>query len=229
MSSPDLGALEAALGHCFADRALLETALVHRSVLGRADEARQSNERLEFLGDRVLSLVMAELLWRQFPDEPEGALARRHAVLVQRQALARVAETVGLGDHVSLSEAESAAGGGSNPAILADACEAVIAALYLDGGLAAAERFIESRWAPLVAEDPEPPKDPKTALQEWAQARGLALPDYQVAATEGPAHAPLFTVTVAVDGHPPAQADGASKRAAERDAAEALLSRLQVA
>ena len=137
-----------------------------------------------------------------------------------------MAEDVGLGDHLVLSEAEAAAGGRESPAILADACEAVLAALYLDGGVAAARRFVDGRWACLVAEDPQPPKDPKTALQEWAQARALPLPDYRVAGVEGPPHAPLFTVRVAVEGHPPAAAVGPSKRVAERQAAEGLLIRL---
>ncbi len=221
-----LATLEERLGHAFARSDLLHRALTHASTGSRADGRGASNERLEFLGDRVLGLVIASLLYRSFPDEDEGALARRHAALVQREALARVAVDVGLPDHVLMSPSEEEAGGRRNPGLLADACEAVIAALYLDGGLGAAERFIEAHWQALVDEHTQPPKDAKTRLQEWAQGRGLALPVYAETERHGPAHAPVFTIEVSLQGQAPASASGPSKRAAEQAAAQALLARI---
>ena len=217
-------ALAAALGHDFSEPALLQQALTHSSASGRTGQA---NERLEFLGDRVLGLVIADLLFRRFGEEVEGALARRFAVLVSRESLAQVAGGIGLAAHLKLARGEEDSGGRANPAILADACEAVIAALYLDGGLEPARRFIERAWADLVEQDLRPPQDAKTALQEWAQGRGLRLPVYSVFATAGPPHDPVFTVEVRVDGLPPVQAEGRSKRVAEQAAAAVLLERLR--
>lgn len=211
------------LGHRFRDARLLSEALTHGSVRGGGDIGRRSNERLEFLGDRVLGLVVAELLYECFPDEEEGALARRHSVLVSGETLARVAAGIGLGAHIGLSRAEAEAGGRRNPAILANACEAVIAAMYIDGGFDVARAVVRHLWHPLLKADLRPPKDAKTVLQEWAQARGRALPRYRVLSREGPDHAPLFAVEVTVDGLAPAQATGASKRAAESAAAALLL------
>ena len=223
--APDgLAGLSAALGHRFSDPALLAQALVHSSASGRTGQA---NERLEFLGDRVLGLVIADLLFRRFGDEDEGALARRFAVLVSRESLAQVAGAVGLAGHLKLARGEDDSGGRANPAILADACEAVIAALYLDGGLDGARSFIERAWAELVEQDLRPPQDAKTSLQEWAQGKGLKLPLYSVAAAAGPPHDPVFTVEVRVEGYPPARADGRSKRSAEQAAAALLLDRLR--
>jgi ribonuclease-3 len=148
-----------------------------------------SYERLEFLGDRVLGLIIAKLLFQRFPAEPEGDLARRLAALVRKETLA---------------------GGAENPSVLADACEAVIGALYLDGGLAAAERFVLSYWTPFLEAEDTPPQDAKTALQEWAQGRALPLPAYREVARNGPPHEPHFTVEVRVEGHEPARAQGAA-------------------
>src|SRR5439155_7074315 len=179
----------------FARQELLHEALTHPSAL--VAERRRSRrrkptprgyERLEFLGDRVLGLVIADLLWRRFEGEAEGDLTRRHTHLVRRETLARVAEAIGLGRHLVLSQAEAAAGAAGNPGILADACEALIAAIYLDGGFAAAFAFVERFWTPLIAAMQAPPRDPKTLLQEWAQGRGLGLPNYRLAATDGPDH-----------------------------------------
>ena len=227
MSADARPALEDALGHRFDDPDLLDTALTHSSVVSGGTPAPASNERLEFLGDRVLGLLVAEMLYREFPDEDEGALARRHAALVMRDSLARVAVEIGLAGHLRLSRGEDDTGGRANPGLLADACEAVIAALFLDGGLDAARAFVGRRWRALIDEDPTPPKDPKTALQEWAQARGLALPRYRETARTGPDHAPEFSVEVAVEGVEAVVATGPSKRAAERTAAEDLLARLE--
>ena len=225
--------LTPALGHAFARPELLVEALTHPSALGsegrrgrRPKPASRAYDRLEFLGDRVLGLVVAELLWRRFENEPEGLLTRRHTHLVRRETLARVAEAIGLGPHLVLSRAEAAAGSTGNPGILADACEAVIAAIYLDGGFEAAAGFVRRHWEPLIDEMEGPPRDPKTTLQEWAQARGLGLPIYELVATSGPDHAPLFTIAAGVSGHEPATATATSKRTAEARAAAMLLERL---
>jgi ribonuclease-3 len=221
-----LASLTEALGHRFERPELLTEALTHPSARARRGAPKRGYERLEFLGDRVLGLIIAELLWRRFPEEAEGALTRRHTSLVRRETLTGIARDVGLGAHIVLSAGEEAAGARANPSVLADVCEAVIAALYLDGGLSAAARFVERWWEPRLTKLGAPPRDPKTALQEWAQARGRALPVYRTVATEGPAHRRTFTVTVSVDGLPPATASGPSKRAAEAAAAAAALAAL---
>jgi ribonuclease-3 len=226
--------LAQAIGYEFTRPELLDEALTHPSALasehGRNRRSRNTfhrgYERLEFLGDRVLGLVVADLLWRRFESEPEGHLTRRLTHLVRGETLARVANTIGLGSHLLLSRAEKAAGAADNPGILADVCEAVIAAIYLDGGLAAASDFVRRYWEPLIDEMEGPPRDPKTALQEWAQARALALPTYELVATSGPDHALRFTVTARVAGRDCATATASSKRVAEARAAELLLQQL---
>jgi ribonuclease III len=226
--------LAQAIGYLFARSELLAEALTHPSALAlerdrnrrRRKSSQRSYERLEFLGDRVLGLVIADLLWRRFESEPEGHLTRRLTHLVRREALARVAAAIELGTHLALSRAEAAAGAAGNPGILADACEALIAAIFLDGGLDAATAFVRRFWEPLVDEMEGPPRDPKTELQEWVQARGLALPAYELIGMSGPDHAPLFTVAASVAGRDRATAAASSKRAAEARAAAALLERL---
>jgi ribonuclease-3 len=220
----DRAALEDRIGHRFARAELLTQALLHASAAKRGD---RGNERLEFLGDRVLGLIIAEALLARFPSEREGSIARRHANLVSQPVLARVAEAIGLGDFLTFAKGERDAGSASNPAILADATEAIIAAIYLDGGLEPARGFVLAQWEPLIVEGSTPPSDPKTALQEWALGRGLALPAYRVVKSEGPAHSPRFEVTVAIEGVPPAAGEGRSKRAAEKVAATALLAVVQ--
>ncbi len=224
------------IGHRFARPELLVEALTHPSAVvpprqgaRRRSPPPRSYERLEFLGDRVLGLVVADLLWRRHPGEPEGDLTRRLTGLVRREALARVALTIGLDRHLILSRSEAVAGAARNPAILADVCEAIIAAIYLDAGLDAAGDFIRRLWEPLVSEMEGPPRDPKTTLQEWAQARGAGLPAYELLATSGPDHALRFTVAVRVKGHDGESATASSKRAAETAAAAALLQRLEAA
>jgi ribonuclease-3 len=226
----------ALIGYSFGRPELLDEALTHPSVLPLPHQGRRARratrprnyERLEFLGDRVLGLVIADLLWRRFSNEAEGPLTRRHAQLVRRETLAGVAIGIGLDRHLQLSRAEAAAGAARNPGILADVCEAVIAAIYLDGGFDAAFAFVERHWEPLIARMEAPPRDPKTALQEWAQARGLGLPAYDLTATSGPDHARHFTVAVRVAGFEEANATASSKRAAETGAAAALLERLML-
>jgi len=219
-----LTALEEPLGHRFRHATLIERALTHAS----ADAAR-SNERLEFLGDRVLGLVIAEKLHALYPDDAEGVLALKLNALVRRETCAAVAEAAGLSQHLILASAEAGSGGRQKSAILAGACEAVIAALYLDGGMKAARNFVERYWAGAIAALTADMRDAKTALQEWAQARkgfDRAAPVYRQTARLGPDHAPLFTVAVEVPGEEPASGEGRSKREAEQAAAKAMLVRL---
>lgn len=219
----DTTAAAQAIGHVFARPEILAQALIHRSAAG-GDVV--SYERLEFLGDRVLGLTIAEMLFSRFPKEAEGALAGRHTALVRAEALARVADTIGLGRYLVMARGEEEVGGRTNGGLLADACEAVIGALYLDGGLEVAKAFINRHWEGMMEEDLTPPKDAKTALQEWAQRRALPLPKYETVAAEGPDHSPRFTICVTVEGQPPATATGASKRAAAQAAAQALLEKI---
>lgn len=218
-----LSQLQDRLGHQFSDAALLVRALTHPSVSAHPNHRGGDYERLEFLGDRVLGLVVAEMLFERFPQEAEGQLARRLAKLVGKETLASVAEEVGLGDVMRFAMGEDEKQGRSNPGLLSDACEAVIAALYLDGGLPVAKNFIVEAWRKQVEADREPPSDAKTALQEWAQGRGLPLPRYKEVGREGPPHDPVFTISVEVEGQPPQSGSGRSKRAAEQDAAAQLL------
>ena len=219
-SLPNLSRLERVLGHDFNNPDLLTQALTHSSA---TPDRLQSNERLEFLGDRVLGVRLAGLLIESFTDEDEGKLGYRFSALARAESLVRVAENIGLGPYLILSEGEEGGGERDNPGILADAMEAVIAALYLDGGLEAAAAFIEGQWRPLMAENPVPPKDAKTKLQEWAQGQGLPLPEYRVTAEDGPAHAPWFTVRVSVHEMKPTSGQGPSKQVAEQAAADTLM------
>jgi len=220
-----VAALEQRLGHSFIDRTLLERALTHSSV-GEGSKKVRDNERLEFLGDRVLGLLTAERLIAMDPKASEGDLAPRLNSLVSRAACARVARRMELGPALRLSGGETRSGGRDKESILAGACEAVMAALYQDGGLEPARRVFLTFWAEeFEAIDSPRPKDPKTQLQEWAQGGGKPLPAYRVVLREGPEHAPEFTVEVAVEGLAPANGAGASRQAAEKAAAQALLQR----
>ena len=220
-----VGALEERLGHAFADPALLERALTHASVGGGAGKTRD-NEVLEFIGDRVIGLLAAERLAEIYPQAAEGDLTIRLHGLVNRDACARVARRMELGPALRLAGGETKTGGRDKDSILSDACEAVMAAVYQDGGLLAAREVFLALWSEEFAEiDAAQPRDPKTALQEWVQAQGKPLPAYTVAARSGPDHAPVFTVAVAVEGLAPASADGRSRREAEKAAAAALLQR----
>jgi len=215
--------LQALLQHNFANPALLERALTHPSVSADRSHRGGDYERLEFLGDRVLGLVVAEKLFERFPQEAEGLLARRLAKLVAKETLASVAEDLGLGNFMRLAMGDEERQGRANPGLLSDVCEAVIAALYLDGGLPAAKRFIDGAWTLRIEEDREPPSDAKTELQEWAQARGLPLPRYTEIDRKGPPHDPVFTIKVEVAGEGSRTGQGRSKRSAEQDAAAQLL------
>jgi ribonuclease-3 len=217
------------LGHDFARPELLAEALTHRSALDRQPDLKAAfphgNQRLEFLGDRVLSLAMADLLMRRFPHEHEGDLARRYSALVQASTLAEIAGAIGLGAALTLGDSERNEDG-VRRTILADAMEAVLGALFLDAGFAAAAAVIERLWGERLSATLAAPRDAKTSLQEWAQARRLPLPSYREIGREGPAHAPVFVVDVSVKGHEPGLGRAGSKREAERLAAVALLERL---
>jgi ribonuclease-3 len=221
----DIEGLEDALGHRFSDRALLQAALRHSSIAPAKTAKRGGDhfERLEFLGDRVIGLVVADLLLTRFPGESEGDLASRHAALVSRRTLAEIADEIALGRQLRLTRGEDGTGGRSKPTVLADSLEALVGAVYRDGGLIPARAFVAKLYASRFDEAGKPPRDPKTALQEWAQARGLPLPTYRTLKTEGPAHQPSFEIEVRVEGFGPAIAGGTSKQNAERAAAAALL------
>ena len=216
-----LAALEQRLGHVFADRSVLREALTHGSVFD-TERSGRSYDRLEFLGDRVLGLIVAERLLRENQADEEGDLAQRYNALVNRQACARAARAAGLGEAVRLSASEEASGGRNKEAILADLCESVIAALYLDGGVEAARAFVFRFWGGAFDDVKAAPRDAKTALQEWAAARKLGLA-YAVVEQDGPEHAPVFVVEARVDAHAPTRGQGGSKREAQRAAAAAFL------
>ena len=222
--SGGLDTLQAAIGYTFKDTGLLRHALVHSSATA---VRLKSNERMEFLGDRVLGLVLAEMLLEAYPDEEEGEISYRFTALAQRDALANVAEAIGVADHLTLSNGEHLTGGRENPGVLADATEAIICAIYRDGGLDAARDFIHAHWTAMMREKRRPPKDPKTTLQEWAQGLGLGLPNYRVTGQDGPDHHTLFQVEVKVQGQGSAAGEGSNKRAAEQAAAEAMLATIE--
>jgi ribonuclease-3 len=218
---PDLGALEARIGHAFADRDLLTNALTHMSGAGGA--FAKSYQRLEFLGDRVLGLAIADMLYRAYAKGSEGDLSRRLSELVRRETCAAVAEEWDLGPYLKIGRRETAIR--RNRSVLADVCEAVIAAVFLDGGYAAARQVVERAFGERLHMLAKPPSNPKAMLQEWALARGLPIPAYDLVEQVGPGHAPEFRVSVAVEGLGRIAGAGSSKRAAEQDAALSLLTR----
>jgi len=205
---------EEKIGYQFQKKALLKGALTHSSVR----HSGNMFERLEFLGDRVLGVVIAQFLYEQFEREPEGDLAKRLAVLVSKDTCDKVGHLIALPQVLKLSGDRS-----GNSAILADAVEALIGAIYLDGGLDPCRKFIIQNWERFVRESSSPPKDAKTTLQEWAQSCGFPVPVYTLVETTGPDHAPLFRVEVSVQGQPSCSGEGNSKRVAEQMAAAKLL------
>lgn len=227
LSDKAIGEIETRIGHAFKDRDRLVRAMTHPSALSADEAVRHSNQRLEFLGDRVLGLVIAERLFERRPGEREGQLAPRLNRLVKKAACADAMRFVDLGPYIVMAPNEVNNGGREREGTLGDVCEAVIAAIYLDGGLKAARAFIEHAWAPQFSAAPTRTKDPKTLLQEFAQGRGETAPRYEVVRRTGPDHAPVFQVRVAIDGSA-ATADGPSKQAAERAAASALLDTLDI-
>ncbi|MFD2207109.1 ribonuclease III [Kiloniella antarctica] len=219
----DLKAVAKKLNYNFGNLTLVQQALTHPSACGRNRIIADSYERLEFLGDRVLGLVVADMLLRNFPDESEGSLAKRFTALVRRETLALVACKLGLEKSIALAKGEEESGERENPALQADVCEALIGALYLDGGYGSAQKFIEANWEILLNQDVSPPQDAKTTVQEWAQGRGLPLPVYREIGRSGPPHAPVFDIEVNVKGLKPALGHGNSKRKGEQEAAKELL------
>jgi ribonuclease-3 len=219
-------ALQDRIGHRFADPGLLQQALTHSSVGGGASRRPADNERLEFLGDRVLGLAMAQALMAADAEADAGDLAKRFATLVSRTACARVARSIGLGEALRVAGAESRRGAREQDTLLADACEALIAAVCLEAGFDGAAALVRRLWAPLLAEPVDPATaNPKSALQEWAAAAGRAPPAYRLVSRTGPDHDPGFVVEVAVEGEPPAEGRGGSLQAAQKAAALALLER----
>ena len=219
------GSLEERIGYRFKDVALLDSALSHISALKGARNRAGSYQRLEFLGDHVLGVVISDMLFRAFPKADEGELSRRLADLVRKETCAEIARTIDLGAAIRLGSSEANAGGRTRPAILADVCEALIGAVYLDGGFAAAEALVGRLWEARMRTKAQPLRDPKTVLQEWAQARGLPTPAYREIARSGPDHDPEFRVAVQLPKLPPAEGSGRSKRAAEQAAAAAMMAR----
>jgi len=215
--------LEDILDYRFADGELLVRALTHSSLKKSANDP--SYERLEFLGDRVLGLIIAELLIEEFPDSAEGKLAPRLAALVSGRTLADVARSIGLREFIRMTDGEAAAGTNERVSVLGDCCEAVIGSVYRDGGLEAARKLVRRFWEPLVADVEH--RVAKTDLQEWAQGRGLPLPKYTVVDRQGPAHAPEFTIELEIAQQDCIRATGPSKQAAEQAAAAEMLARIQ--
>ncbi len=218
-------ALENRIGYRFTDAAMLECALTHISALKGARNRAGSYQRLEFLGDHVLGLVISDMLYRAFPKADEGELSRRLADLVRKETCAEIARSIDLGAAIRLGSSEANAGARTRLAILADVCESVIGAVYLDGGYKAAESLVERLWEQRMRAPGQPLRDPKTILQEWAQARGLPTPAYREVARSGPDHNPEFRVAVQLPAFAPAEGMGRSKRAAEQAAAAAMLAR----
>jgi ribonuclease-3 len=215
--------LENHLGYTFRDGSLLREALTHSSA--RAEQGGRDNERLEFLGDRVLGLAVAALLFEQFPQAREIEFARHYNSLVCKECCAEVAERLGLGPHLVMAASEARSGGRKKPVILADACEALLGAVFIDGGFTQAESVVRKLWSPLIATAEPPSPDAKTALQEYAQSQKRGLPEYTQVGRSGADHAPSFVVEVSVKGLKPAQGAGSSLKKAQQAAAESLLIR----
>lgn len=212
------------LGYTFKNVTLLQTALTHTSAVSRGRAEASSYERLEFVGDRVIGLVVAQSLFKAYAEAPAGEMNRRLSSLVRRETLAEVAQEVGIGPHIIMSPGEEDAGGREKPAILADVMEATLGAMYLDGGLPAVEPLVAHYWQHRLAQASTAQRDPKSALQEWSQSHNAGLPTYEVIARKGSDHAPEFVVSCAVMGQV-TKATGGSKRAAERAAAQSWLNK----
>jgi len=223
-----LAALEARLGYGFADRSWLEKALTHSSAVSPSKRNAHSYQRLEFLGDRVLGLVVADVLRLRLPEANEGDLSRALNTLVRKETCADVARDLDLGAWLRLGDSERRSGGAEKLAILADVSEAVIGAIYCDGGFAPAAAFVERTFGPLIDPQTIGRTDAKTALQEWAQARGLDPPTYDEVSRLGPDHAPSFKVSVNIAGYGVAESEGPSKKLAEHQAAETFLRREKI-
>ena len=221
--------IEGRIGHTFADPALLVTAMTHVSALKPSRKRGESYQRLEFLGDRVLGLIVSDMLYRSFPNADEGEMSKRLADLVRKESCADVAKSLGRADDVKLGAVGAGAGARLRKSVLGDICEAVIGAVFLDGGYAAAKQFVETNWTERMKKPRQPLRDPKTVLQEWAQGKGLPTPVYREVERTGPHHDPQFRVAVDLPGLAPAEGVGGSKRAAEKVAASVMIEREGVA
>ena len=217
---PEIGALEERLGHRFADRTQLEEALTHATA-----SPDGSYQRLEFLGDRVLGLAVADILADTFPGASEGELSRRLGELVRKETCAEVAGIWDLGAHLKLGKGAAGTGLRANRTVLADACEAVIAAVFRDAGYGAARAVVAKAFSAPLARQTVPPTNPKQLVGEWATGRGLPLPVYALLDRSGSDHAPHFRMSVTIPGLEPAAGEGASKQAAMQEAARAFLMR----
>lgn len=224
----DWGSLYEQLGYSFKNSELLLRALTHSSAISPSRRTQQSYQRLEFLGDRVLGLIVADMLLEQLPSANEGELSRALNSLVRKETCAQVARNLNLGNHLRLGESEARSGGAEKEAILGDVCEAVIGAIFLDGGLEPATAFVLAQFGEDVDMKQARRADAKTSLQEWAQARGLEPPAYVETERSGPDHAPVFTISVQVRGFEFIEASGSSKKIAEHQAAEKFLLRENV-
>jgi ribonuclease III len=221
--------IEGRIGHKFTDSGLLTTAITHVSALKPTRKRCDSYQRLEFLGDHVLGLIVSDMLYRSFPDADEGELSKRLADLVRKESCAEVAKALGLADDIKLGSVGAGAGARLRKSVLGDICEAVIGAVYLDGGYLAASAFVERNWTERMKKPRQPLRDPKTVLQEWAQGKGLPTPVYREVERTGPHHDPQFRVAVDLPGLAPAEGVGGSKRAAEKVAASVMIEREGVA
>jgi ribonuclease-3 len=218
-------AIEARIGHKFADSNLLTTAITHVSALKPQRKRGDSYQRLEFLGDHVLGLIVSDMLYRAFPNADEGEMSKRLADLVRKESCADVAKSLGLTDDIKLGAVGAGAGARLRKSVLGDICEAVIGAIFLDGGYGAAATFVERNWTERMRKPRQPLRDPKTVLQEWAQGKGLPTPVYREVERSGPHHDPQFRVAVDLPGLAPAEGVGGSKRAAEKVAASVMIER----
>ncbi len=222
MSNPSFSALEEIIGYQFKDTHLLERALTHSSTNGD-----YNYQRLEFLGDRVLGLVMAHALFEEFRGENEGGLAKRHTALVQGLTCTIIGQTHHIGDYIILSDSEREAGVHLNENIISDVVESLLGAVYIDGGYDVAQKVVLKLWGDNIKTLTEAPQDPKTELQEWVQARAMELPSYDIIDKMGPDHAPVFVVRLSIDGFDPVEVKGPSRRQAEKTAAHAMLKLLK--
>lgn len=211
-----LSELEKILGYEFNDKHLLRQAVTHSSHSSRLSE---NYERLEFLGDRVLGVSIASLLYRIFPDEPEGSLSQRHTALVCKETVAEVGRSLQLDKYMIVANEDIR----DNENVLCDMCEAVIGAIYIDAGCERAVEFVNLHWKNLIDKNMAPPKDSKTALQEVAHAKGLGSPVYEVVGRAGSEHEPIFYMTVSLQGVPPQKGEGRNKKLAEQEAAAKML------
>ncbi len=218
----EITTIETLLDYSFKQQSFLVEALTHPSLAGEP-----SYQRLEFLGDRVLGLVVATWLFDDYRSEDEGRLNRRFSNLVRGETLAKMTLQLKLDQFIRMTPAAQAEETHKKPAVLADICEAVIGAIYSDGGLAAADKFIRTNWAAMMEVGPSDSKDAKTKLQEWGQKRALLLPQYSEISRSGPDHKPMFTIEVSIEGYGSAQASGTSKQQAQQEAAAQLLTKLE--